>query len=55
MKLNCQSVSSSEAGDEIFQIVFNAVINLDDGPCLLLQRAFLEDFNRISFSWEWKE
>jgi len=43
MKLNCQSVSSSEAGDEIFQILFEAEINQDDGPYLLLQRAFLEE------------
>jgi hypothetical protein len=43
MKLNCQSVSTSEAGDEIFQILFNAEINQDDGPYLLLQRAFLEE------------
>jgi hypothetical protein len=43
MKLNCQSVSTSEAGDEIFQILFNAEINQDDGSYLLLQRAFFEE------------
>ena len=43
MKLNCQSVSTSEAGDEIFQILFNAEINQDDSSYLLLQRAFFEE------------
>ena len=41
MKLNCQSVSTSEAGDEIFQVLFEVELNQDDGPYLLLQRAFL--------------
>ncbi len=35
-------MSTSEAGDEIFQILFNAKINQDDGS-YLLQRAFLEE------------
>lgn len=43
MKLNCQSVSTSEAGDEIFQVLFEIELNQDNGPYLLLQRAFLEE------------
>ena len=40
---NCQSVSTSEAGDEIFQVLFEAEFNQEDGSYLLLQRAFLEE------------
>jgi hypothetical protein len=37
---NCQSVSTSEAGDEIFQVLFEAEFNQDDGPYLLRSVAF---------------
>jgi hypothetical protein len=43
MKLKCQYVSATEAGDEIFQVLFKAVRDQEDGPYLLLQRAFLEE------------
>jgi len=43
IKLKCQHVSATEAGDEIFQVVFEAVRDQEDGPYLLLQRAFLEE------------
>ncbi len=43
MKLKCQYVSATEAGDEIFQVLFEAVRDPEDGPYLLLQRAFLEE------------
>ena len=43
MKLNCQHVSASEAGGEIFQVLFEAERDQEDGPYLLLQRAFLEE------------
>ncbi|MFO7803065.1 MAG: hypothetical protein R6V55_12295 [Desulfovermiculus sp.] len=44
MKLNCQYVSASEAGDEIFQILMEEERDRDEGPYLLLQRAFLEEY-----------
>ncbi len=43
MKLNCKHVSTSEAGGEIFQVLFEAERDQEDGPYLLLQRAFLEE------------
>jgi hypothetical protein len=43
MKLKCQYVSATEAGDEIFQVLFKAVRDQEDGPYLLLQRAFFEE------------
>ena len=43
IKLRCQYVSATEAGDEIFQVLFKAVRDQADGPYLLLQRAFLEE------------
>lgn len=43
MKLNCQYVSASEAGGEIFQVLFEAERDQEDAPYLLLQRAFLEE------------
>ena len=43
MKLECKYVSSSEAGGEIFQILMEAELDQEDGPYLLLQRAFLEE------------
>jgi hypothetical protein len=43
MKLECKYVSASEAGGEIFQILMKARRDQEDGPYLLLQRAFLEE------------
>ena len=43
MKLDCQYVSASEAGGEIFQILMEAERDQEDGPYLLLQRAFFEE------------
>ena len=43
MKLECKYVSASEAGGEIFQILMEAERDQEDGPYLLLQRAFLEE------------
>jgi len=43
MRLDCQYVSTSEAGGEIFQVLFEAERDQEDGPYLLLQRAFLEE------------
>ncbi len=47
-KLECQHVSATEAGGEIFQVSFEAVRNQEDGPYLLLQRAFLEEDEEAS-------
>lgn len=41
--LDCPYVSTSEAGDEIFQVLFEAVRNDNASPYLLLQRACLEE------------
>ena len=43
MKLNCQCISATEAGDEIFQILCRESADQDDGPYVLLQRAFFEE------------
>ncbi len=43
MKLKCQHVSVGEAGDEIFQVQFEGVQNQEDGPYVLIQRAWLEE------------
>lgn len=43
MKLKCKHVSATEAGDEIFQVLFEVKQDQDDGPYVLIQRAFLED------------
>ena len=43
MELKCQHVSADEAGDEIFQVVFDAKREQEDGPYLLISRAFLEE------------
>ena len=43
MKLDCQYVSAGEAGGEIFQILMEAKRDQEDGPYLLLQRAFFEE------------
>lgn len=43
MKLECQHVSASEAGDEIFQLLFEAKPDHEDGSYVLVSRAFLEE------------
>jgi hypothetical protein len=43
MELKCQHVSASEAGDEIFQILFKEKREQENGPYLLISRAFLEE------------
>ena len=43
MKLNCQHVSASEAGHEIFQVLFAAQPEQEDGPYVLISHAFLEE------------
>jgi hypothetical protein len=43
MELRCQYVSASEAGDEIFQVMFEEKPEEEEGPYLLISRAFLEE------------
>jgi hypothetical protein len=43
MKLKCQHVSASEAGDEIFQVCFEVKQDQEDGRYVLISRAFLEE------------
>jgi hypothetical protein len=43
MKLKCKKASASEAGDEVFQVLFEANPEQADGPYVLIQRAFLEE------------
>ena len=43
MKLDCKNVSISEADGEIFQVLFSVDSDSEDGPYLLLQRAFFEE------------
>ena len=43
MELQCQHVSASEAGDEIFQVLFEKVEERHDEPYVLIQRAWLEE------------
>ena len=43
MKLKCGYASASEAGNKIFQAMFEAKRDLEDGPYVLIQRAFLEE------------
>jgi len=43
MRLDCQHVSASEAGDEIFQVLFEAKEECEDGAYVLIQRAWLEE------------
>ena len=43
MKLKCQYASASEAGDEIFQVLFREREEQEDGPYVLVQRAWLEE------------
>ncbi len=41
IKMNCQYVSAGEAGDELFQVVFEEKREQEHGPYLLIARAFL--------------
>jgi hypothetical protein len=43
MKLKCQRASASEAGGEMFQVLFEANPEQEDGPYVLIQRAWLEE------------
>jgi hypothetical protein len=43
VKLKCEQASASEAGDEIFQVMFEAKRDQEDGPYVLIQRAFFEE------------
>jgi hypothetical protein len=43
MKLKCKHVSATEAGDEIFQLLFAVKRDIDGGPYLMIQREFLEE------------
>ena len=43
MKLKCKYVEASQAGDEIFQICFDAERGQENGPYLLISRAYLEE------------
>jgi hypothetical protein len=43
MKLNCQHASASEAGDEIFQVLFEEKEDQCDEAYVLIQRAWLEE------------
>jgi hypothetical protein len=43
MKLKCRKAFASEAGDEIFQVLFQANPEQEDGPYVLIQRAWLEE------------
>ena len=43
MKLKCRKASASEAGDEIFQVLFEVAPEQEDGPYVLIQRAWLEE------------
>ena len=43
MEMKYQHVSASEAGDEIFQVLFEAKREQEDGPYLLISRAFLDE------------
>ncbi|MBN1270045.1 MAG: hypothetical protein JXB04_10675 [Kiritimatiellae bacterium] len=43
MELRCKHVSADEAGDEVFRVIFEAKHEQEDGPYLLISRAFLEE------------
>ena len=43
MKLKCKYVSASEAGDEIFQVIFEVRPEEEGRPYVLISRAFLEE------------
>ncbi len=41
--MHCQYVSASEAGDELFQVIFEEKREQEHGPYLLISRAFLDE------------
>ena len=43
MKLKCKKASASEAGGEIFQVLFEVDSEQEDGPYVLIQRAWFEE------------
>ena len=43
MKLKCKRASASEAGGEMFQVLFEVNPEQEDGPYVLIQRAWLEE------------
>lgn len=43
MRLKCQHVAATEAGDEIFQVIFEEKRDQEDRPYLLVSRGFLEE------------
>ena len=43
MKLKCEHISASEAGGEIFQVLFEVLPDQENSPYLLISRAFLEE------------
>ena len=47
-RLKCGRASASDAGGEIFQVMFEANPEQEDGPYLLIQRAWLEGDERAS-------
>ena len=49
MNFECQHVSASSAGDEIFQVLFEKVEDQYEEPYLLIQRAWLPE-NEGAFS-----
>ena len=43
MKLKCEHVSADEAGEEIFQVLFEVIPDREDSPYLLISRAYLTE------------
>ena len=43
MELQCKHISASEAGDEIFQVLFEVHPEQEDSPYLLISRSFFEE------------
>ena len=43
MELKAESASATEAGGEIFRVLFEANAEQEDGPYVLIQRAWLEE------------
>ena len=43
MKLKCEHVSADEAGEEIFEVLFEVDPDGEDSPYLLISRAYLTE------------
>ena len=43
MELKCKRASASEAGGEMFQVLFEVSPEQEDSPYVLIQRAWLEE------------